>query len=59
MDKKALEAFAKETAKGIKSPEDLTEFSHGNNGDSHLNKQQGINAGFGVVIDEVVDNEKE
>ncbi|MEZ9313348.1 IS256 family transposase [Vibrio sp. 10N.286.49.F3] len=27
MDKKALEAFAKEAAKGIKTPDDLTEFS--------------------------------
>nr|PMK33053.1 transposase [Vibrio breoganii] len=26
-DRKALEAFSKEAAKGIKSPEDLTEFS--------------------------------
>ncbi|MGF1826815.1 hypothetical protein [Vibrio splendidus] len=27
MNKKELEAFAKEAAKGIKTPEDLTEFS--------------------------------
>jgi hypothetical protein len=27
MDKKALEAFAKEAAKGIKTSDDLTEFS--------------------------------
>lgn len=51
MDKKALEAFAKEAAKGIKSPEDLTEFSQ-------MLKKITVEAALNAEMDEHLGYEK-
>ncbi|WP_117234563.1 IS256 family transposase [Vibrio maerlii] len=51
MDKKALEAFAKEAAKGIKTPEDLTEFSQ-------MLKKITVEAALNAEMDEHLGYEK-
>ena len=51
MDKKALEAFAKEAAKGIKTPDDLTEFSQ-------MLKKITVEAALNAEMDEHLGYEK-